>query len=1155
MQRFLLAIVVLLTTDAILEAYWQGVPDRLEEMVVQNGGPGNTTTALAFTRDGSRLYAAGLDKVVWSWPIKNSRLDITPAQTQKWIWPLWREQRGMIYAMTLSPDSGQELIGVAGFGLNVANLAIIERATGKLLAGLDPQTQVITTALTFAPNGKQILYGDDDGRIWQWSFQLGDGEKRVAQPQATLVGKHAPRPGSTNRVRLLHFIDNGKVLSVAEDGHALVWDLAKPGNPEELDWPRPREVLSAIVSNDNRWLVATSQSPDNQEHFRVSVLDVKQKKSHVIQLPNQRHLPRSLAIDAQGKQLAIGVDVIPEGEGSSRLAQPFGSAVYRYDLAAATMQLLPWLKTSNRIDAMAFSPNGNQLAVAGGDDFEVTLWDLEKHTAAGEAKRLGHSLWSVALSKDGKKLGVRSSRQTQPRTLGEAGKGPWEVFDLRGILHKEQRWSKDPEAFEPVEMLKRSTDGWQVVAGPDLMTWLAVEPSGQQHRLPLDLKIDQQPRCFGFLPAQAGSPSRLVVGHYFGATVFDLVAGQEPKIRRKLVGHSGDVTGLGISADGKLLVTSGRDSTVAAYSLVDWPGQRELGGNFEVRDGKLLLKDLAAGSPLWEAFVNAGKAWEAGDEIDAVGYFADNYFYAHERLAADPRIKGAAAQAAIDKTTKASRNTPDAALRVLNTVEAAKGLSLHIAKKDAWLFTSIRQRPVWKLFLARNPKTGGVLGGEWVLWRWRDYFYTTSTHGDSLIGWHVTRGIDRTPEYHPAEHFRKRFEDRNKVEEVLTKMTLAPERIAIPELLPPHIRIEPKAADGDQNLVYTVTVVPADSPLADREKPVELSIWINDFRFSKRQDPAFNQPFDITIPKSELRTGTENKLTVQVYGRSMTRGETELAITNTMPPPKKVNLYALLAGVSDDSRASQPTGQQPWSKLHCERDLCIIEQWLMRQKGNALFDQVIVTKLLDQEVTRETIAKQVAAIQSHAKPDDHVLVYIAGRGISSAELAKITGQQTPSTALGDQYYFMLSGFDRSRLDTTTLGERFISDQWADLRGNKLLILDASPASAQIDMIRRITPERLSPAILTACDSDEDSVLHPRLRLGLFSHLLSQVTDAGALAEFGRTEGGIGVDDLADYLVSTLPGSAQVLQGKRQTPRYSPSAPQLADRPILATPAR
>src|SRR5450432_269453 len=220
MLHQLLSLIVFFLVWTAIPVAGQGIPDRLEEMVIQNGGPGNTTTALAFTNDGTRLYAAGLDKVVWSWPIKNNRLDTSPNQTQKWLWPLWREQRGMIYAMCLSPEPEQPWIAVAGFGLNVANLVIIERATGKLVAGLDPQTQVVTTALAFAPGGKQLAYGDDDGRIWLWNYQLGDGEKAVPQPQATQVGSHGIRPGTTNRIRLLHFFDNSKLLSVAEDGHA-----------------------------------------------------------------------------------------------------------------------------------------------------------------------------------------------------------------------------------------------------------------------------------------------------------------------------------------------------------------------------------------------------------------------------------------------------------------------------------------------------------------------------------------------------------------------------------------------------------------------------------------------------------------------------------------------------------------------------------------------------------------------------------------------------------------------------------------------------------------------------------------------------------------------------------------------------------------------
>ena len=60
MLRPLLILIVFILGWTTSRVVGQGMPDRLEEMVIQNGGPGNTTTALAFTNDGARLYSAGL---------------------------------------------------------------------------------------------------------------------------------------------------------------------------------------------------------------------------------------------------------------------------------------------------------------------------------------------------------------------------------------------------------------------------------------------------------------------------------------------------------------------------------------------------------------------------------------------------------------------------------------------------------------------------------------------------------------------------------------------------------------------------------------------------------------------------------------------------------------------------------------------------------------------------------------------------------------------------------------------------------------------------------------------------------------------------------------------------------------------------------------
>src|SRR5205085_2832546 len=62
---------------------------------------------------------------------------------------------------------------------------------------------------------------------------------------------------------------------------------------------------------------------------------------------------------------------------------------------------------------------------------------------------------------------------------------------------------------------------------------------------------------------------------------------------------------------------------------------------------------------------------------------------------------------------------------------------------------TLRQRPLWRFFPTRDR--------DWVLWRWMDYYYDCSTHGDSYVGWQVNGDVDQTPVFLHAEQLRRRF--------------------------------------------------------------------------------------------------------------------------------------------------------------------------------------------------------------------------------------------------------------------------------------------------------------------------------------------------------------------------------------------------------------
>src|SRR5438552_18186681 len=72
------------------------------ELIIESGGRMGACDHLTFTDDGKQLLAVGDDKVVRVWDVVGGKL--RPADPAVLRWSIWREQRGSIYALALSPD-------------------------------------------------------------------------------------------------------------------------------------------------------------------------------------------------------------------------------------------------------------------------------------------------------------------------------------------------------------------------------------------------------------------------------------------------------------------------------------------------------------------------------------------------------------------------------------------------------------------------------------------------------------------------------------------------------------------------------------------------------------------------------------------------------------------------------------------------------------------------------------------------------------------------------------------------------------------------------------------------------------------------------------------------------------------------------------------
>ncbi|MBL8798096.1 MAG: caspase family protein [Planctomycetia bacterium] len=982
--------------------------DRTEPgLIVETGARLGACDAIRFTPDGRSLLAVGDDKVVRVWQFSERGLE--PAAVPALRWAMWREQRGAIYAMALSPDG--KSVAVAGLGVRTGSIAVLNRETGDIehaLIDVKGNDQTIWS-LGYAPSGKQLAAGTADGSVWLWDLngKLNGNFRKL--------GQHGGAAGVSNRVRLVEFTGANQLLSVAKDGTVLRWDATK-GASTSVGKLKSPNVSAAALSTDRKWLAAAGE-----DNF-VELFNLDTRTGKQLPLP-EGHYPNSLAFDTRSERMAVGTRARDQ---KASFSKELDGLLQIYDLKAANPQPGPTIRTSEYAEAIAFHPGGRYLAVADDPDHEMKVYAVDGTrigaTVGPTMRSPGSCLWSVALSKDGQ-LGFRSQKAADPRHPNERGAGAWQVFNLR-----KRGWGS-PAGFQPVDALD-SLGGWQVQPDrKDAYLWYAVGPDKKQHALPLDSARDGAPRCYTFLnPKAAGKPVRLAVGHYWGVSIFELTA-QGAKRVRLFTGHTGAVLSVAPSADHKLLVSASKDQTIACWSLADWANEPELGVSFELQGGKLVAKAVIAGSPGWEAGLNPG------DEVTLLAFNGKP-------------VEGGAGK----WLERLQQPVPGRELYFrLRRAGAAQPVDL---------LTTVRQRPVWRFYPTRDR--------EWVIWRQRDYYYDTSTNGDFAIGWQVNgKDIDEKPAFYRAEQFRNRFHQPRKIADALDGTVNDPEKIALVKIEPPDVKVQVSAREvRDEAITLNITVTPhGDEPAQQAD---EVLLWVNDYLLQtwKANNGTFQQK--VVVPADKLRSGA-NLLTVQCYGKSGNRGEVNppIAIKNHRPPTQAA-LHGLFAGVGDyksvkfnDLNANKDMGplKRVWEaqKGALYKDVDI----------QVLLDKAVTKAALLERC--EKLASQVKPddllvlmLGGHGTDHEELSEVLRERKVKPIE-------HLPR----DGFVYVCSNFDIARPLSTGLTTADLYRAMTRLPCRKVILLDACRSGTIIaNPVRNLTHDGVGPIILAASQPGE-----------------------------------------------------------------------------------
>lgn len=1027
-------------------------------LVLDAGGPTGITRGLQFTADGKFLLAAGEDKVVRQWPVADGKLDRAGLTTLRWR--TWHEWRGAIYCMALSPDAKQKYVAVGGYGAVLGEVTVIDRATGKTVAALVKpdgfkDMAAVTTAVAFSPDADKLAIGTDAGGVFVWEFTK-------KEPTVVRVGTHGERKGTTNQVHRLHFAEATTLVSAAQDGRVLSWPLAPTGKPDVLartDVPN----ADASAHLPGKKLLAVGGRDDANAN-RVQVLSLDGKTDLSLKLPADA-LGRVLAFSPDGTVLAVGVELPPEDE---KPHSPQSAQVWVCDITADAVTRRDAYPLDYFADAVAFSPDGKTLAVAGGADFAVRLIDVKTKKTTDTVRGAGLPLWGVGFDARGTSVGVRTKRKDAPRSYNDWAEGDWLAFDL-----KARKWADGGKfaAVEPVATL----DGWSVQAR-DRRNWRVVN-GDTAFDLPLVYKEDALPRCYTFV-AGPNKETRLAVGHKWGFSLFEVTNDGVRRIRVGY-GHGSTVTAIAPSADGQLLLTAGRDQTVCCFSLKGWDHQADLGATFATDGAKFVVTHVADGSPAWEAGLSAG------DEV----------------------VSLAVANVDVERKDWAAKLKAPAA-----NVEHFFEVRRRDVKNPFPVFTSVRQRPLWKF--APLDK------GEWVLWRWRDYYYDCSANGDAAVGWQVNGTAGDTPTFLKAEQMRKNRHRPEKVSEAVATALYAPEKAAVFDLLPPTVEVTAGAAVGDKPLAVTVRVKPAAD--GQTRRPQSVSLWVNDHKFDswpvgELADGGFEKT--VQVPAGVFRSGP-NVLIAQAYDQRIDSGRGESAPLLVAGPAATVTpkLHGLFVGVADYSRtASGPQMPIIPDLIYPVKDAERVKGAWERQAGTDKWAAGTFALLTNQQAADpKDVLAALKRIAAAAEPDDLVVFHISGHGWARppAEAGKY-GREA--------FAFVGPQFDVRRYQETGLTSEALYDALAAIPARKLLLLDACHSGGVVaDGVRALTPEGRGPAIITAARADEVAFEHPSARQSLLSRAVIDALTRDFAAADGDSNGRLEAAELGEYSARRVP---------------------------------
>jgi WD40 repeat protein len=590
---------------------------------LEAGGPTADVKALVFGNgpDGKTpaLYVAGSDKVVRVWTLREGRWELSDACRV----PIGPGGDGIINALAVSPD---------GRWLAAAGLGLVRDSSGFRDSGvLVPRARM--TPEMFEDQGTIFLFDRHNknkvrplrghtGPVLSLAFAP---QKRGKSPLLVSLGREGTNQDYSGVLRLWD-VSKEKDQEVSKSDA-----LPDPANglPALAPWhagdetnqvcvalsvfynaklPRSLSVWNGEgkkvekVSGDEVFNNALAFDPDNGvlyqgradkngalvQGWRINGAKKIQPDDALQWNLAAESVPVALALLPNGKDGGRAAAVVvrqPKKDGSPNVHELILQRLQKAPLGErlATVQLWSGVVTP---PALAASPDGRWLAVAGNREQEVLVFNVEG--------LLGRKRTPQRLSGDGtvmEDVAFVRKGQTQGLRLKERG-GRTMIFD-----------------FEEGRLSGGGEEGWK-------------QADEQDKKFVGKVRFGERWREVIHALRPGKSPLLAVAYVELGVTYLALYDVETGQLLRHYTGHVDTIRSLAFSGDGRLLATTAEDRTVCVWSLTDLPdtvGKRGTlrGMAVTAADGKVIVSGLME-ADLSKENAEALKSVKEGDVVESI---------------------------------------------------------------------------------------------------------------------------------------------------------------------------------------------------------------------------------------------------------------------------------------------------------------------------------------------------------------------------------------------------------------------------------------------------------------------------------------------------------------------------------------------------------